>query len=249
MTVHPWLLCIDLDDTLIVQGQWFVESSLRCATIIAAAFGRRTPYPLELFTRQHEIDQALIAERGMNVENFVEAWVHVYRAHCADQGVSAEAYVEERLRYAANGTVRGPFAPIAGVVDALTALNAAGHELHLVTKGVEEFQLRKAHESGVAPYFRSLNVCLHDKREALERLCRGRRERVMMIGDSLRSDIHPAVTMGILATLVPGDAWSYHRSVHVPDDAYLRIPTFDRLPALLADLEREGRVAASQSQT
>jgi putative hydrolase of the HAD superfamily len=119
------------------------------------------------------------------------------------------------------------------IADTLAALAGRGR-LVLVTKGDLLHQEAKLAASGLGELFSGIEIVSDKTAETFHRLFA--REGVapveaIMAGDSLRSDIHPALDAGAYAAFIPQDgAWS-HEQAEIPADH----PRFRQL-ARLADL-------------
>jgi putative hydrolase of the HAD superfamily len=131
-----------------------------------------------------------------------------------------------------------PLEVIAGVVDTLAYL-APRHDLVMVTKGDADEQRLKIEASGLEPWFqRSFVVPEKDPetyRKVLVELGFDAR-RTWMIGNSPRSDINPALQVGMNAVLVPHPhTWSLeHERLAEPVDGqtFLSIAAISDLRAL-----------------
>lgn len=109
------------------------------------------------------------------------------------------------------------------------------YPLMLITKGESTHQYSKIERSGIAGYFRHIEV-VHDKSPAiyasvLERL-QLQPERFMMIGNSMRSDILPVLQLGSWAVYVPNEMTWVHEHSEQPPANRQRMYTIDRLAEL-----------------
>lgn len=118
------------------------------------------------------------------------------------------------------------------------------YRLILVTKGDLFDQERKLAASGLADYFAAIEV-VSDKNEAtyrriFERHTEGAAH-TLMAGNSLKSDILPAIAAGAFAVYVPHDlTWSYEHAEEPQDETrYARIEHLGQMPALLERLESQ----------
>src|SRR5690606_21830239 len=116
------------------------------------------------------------------------------------------------------------------------------HRLILVTKGDVFDQERKLAASGLAEYFAAIEI-VTDKNAAtyariFERHTDGARHTVM-VGNSLRSDVLPALAAGGYAVYVPHDlTWSYeHAEAPVDEPRYASIAHLGELADALAQFE------------
>src|SRR5262249_35883250 len=98
-----------------------------------------------------------------------------------------------------------PIELIEGVEETLEYL-ASRHDLTLFTKGNPEEQKLKVDRSGLAIYFGHTAIVKEKDAGAYSRLIHERRmdsSRAWMIGNSPKSDINPALEVGINAVFVP----------------------------------------------
>jgi putative hydrolase of the HAD superfamily len=89
---------------------------------------------------------------------------------------------------------------------------AARHELILFTKGHPEEQAYKIEVSGLAPHFRHTAIVKEKDAASFRALvaeCGLALERTWMVGNSPRSDINPALEIGLGAVYIPhARTWS-----------------------------------------
>ena len=233
-----WVICLDLDDTLMPTNFRYHEASWKCGLIIARALGTANPSPLEIIKLQTKIDEELLSTYGFQIERFPQSWVRTYEQLCDKLGVAPNAKVSSRLYNTASHFKYGPFRSFAGVKALLRKLRRSGHKLHLITMGVDHLQRRKVEQAGLEKCFETIQVTERDKRSAMAEVLKQTRARpVMMVGDSLRSDMHPAKELGITTV------WISHPmqdpSAVKPDHA---IRNVGELPKLLERLQsRRGK--------
>lgn len=145
---------------------------------------------------------------------------------------------------AARELLTHPIETIPYVDQTLTALQDR-YRLILVTKGDVFDQERKIAASGLAEYFAAIDIVADKTQAAYERIFAERADgpaRTVMVGNSLRSDIIPALAAGAYAVYVPHDlTWSYeHAEEPVAQKRYARIPHLGELEAALASFDRDG---------
>ncbi|WP_091075690.1 HAD family hydrolase [Micromonospora nigra] len=122
---------------------------------------------------------------------------------------------------------------IPGVADTLGEL-VSRHDLHVFTKGNLAEQQQKYDASGLARFFSGVHI-VDDKRTADYRALLDRLgldpAATWMIGNSPKSDIHPARQVGMGAVLIPNEnTWVLEHQELDPDPGVL---TLTRFPELL----------------
>ncbi|MGB6421518.1 MAG: HAD family hydrolase, partial [Anaerolineales bacterium] len=117
------------------------------------------------------------------------------------------------------------------------------YDLMLVTKGESFEQMRKVRQSGLAGYFRYIEVVGEKSKETyLELLGKYRFEpsRFLMIGNSLRSDVIPVLEIGGQAVLIPYDQTWFHENEGDQKNTtadYYEIEHLGQLPDLIRRIE------------
>lgn len=125
--------------------------------------------------------------------------------------------------------------------DALEALSGK-YFLVLITKGDLFDQERKLAQSGLGDYFDAVEI-VSDKTATTYRRIFGKHgegpERAMMIGNSLKSDIVPAIAAGAWGVFVPHELTWVLEHVDKPEEAprFREIPDLGHVPDLVASLQ------------
>ncbi len=126
---------------------------------------------------------------------------------------------------------------------ATVARLAASHRLLLVTKGDLRDQERKLARSGLAPHFQHTEIVAEKDAATYARILR-RHEispaEFLMVGNSLKSDVLPALDLGAWAVLVPYPLlWSAEAAAGPPPAAagrFFQLQSLKELPDLVAGL-------------
>lgn len=116
------------------------------------------------------------------------------------------------------------------------------HNLMLITKGDAIEQARKIEKSGLAQYFRFIEI-VADKTTDVYRTVLNRYRidaaRFLMVGNSLRSDILPVLEIGGQAVYIPYEhTWAHELTVEgaLAEDGYYELEHLGQLPALVRQL-------------
>ena len=118
------------------------------------------------------------------------------------------------------------------------------YRLILITKGDLFDQERKLAASGLAEYFAAVEI-VSDKTEAIYRRIFTQHadgpDRTLMVGNSLKSDVLPALAAGGFGVYVPHDlTWSFEHAEEPADNPrYARIAHLGELPAAIAAFEAQ----------
>lgn len=126
--------------------------------------------------------------------------------------------------------------------DVLTELSL-DYGLMMITKGESFEQMRKVRQSGLAGYFRYIEVVGDKSKETYQELLgkyRFEPSRFLMIGNSMRSDVIPVLEIGGQAVLIPYDqTWFYENdNEHTITTAdYYEIEHLSQLPDLIRSIK------------
>ena len=87
--------------------------------------------------------------------------------------------------------------------------------MHVITLGTREIQRRKLTVSKLIKYFDEVHYESYDKCKPLTNLKKKYGEKnICMIGNSMRTDINPALKLGLDAIYIPRGNW--HRFIQEP---------------------------------
>lgn len=230
-------IAFDADDTLWQNERFFRLTEQRFSALLA-------PY-----TDAPDLTERLIAAvtrnlrfYGFGMKGFTLSMVETaleVTEHRVPGPVIAEilAAGRELLTY--------PIETLPYVDQALSALEQR-YRLILVTKGDVFDQERKLAASGLAEYFSAIEIVGDKDVTTYERVFARHTEgasHTVMVGNSLRSDIVPALAAGAYAVYVPHDlTWAYeHAEEPAPSSRYARVSHLGELEAVL------DRFAATES--
>ena len=123
---------------------------------------------------------------------------------------------------------------------------AARHRLMLITKGDVLDQESKLARSGLGEFFREIEVVSDKTAQSYTDLFRNHAidpRRVLMVGDSLRSDILPVLELGGWAVYIPYPGAWLHEAAAAPlpgTPRFYQLEQLAQLPDLLDQVEAEG---------
>lgn len=222
----------DADDTLWHNERFFQLTQARFAELLA-----------DHADRDHLTERLIAAERrnvghyGFGVKGFVLSMIETA---LEVTGNRVPGSVIGELIAAGQEMLRYPIELLPHAQDAVLAL-AGRYRLVLITKGDLLDQERKLAQSGLGDLFDAVEVVSDKTPEVYDKLFRRHgngAEAAMMIGNSLRSDILPALAAGAWGVHVPHAlTWAYEHA-DVPENAprFRSLPDLSQLPGLVAAL-------------
>ena len=127
-------------------------------------------------------------------------------------------------------------------VEETVAKVADQHPLLLITKGDLLHQQNKVSDSGLAPYFRHVEVVSHKTPETYAAILKRfgvEPARFLMVGNSMRSDILPVLEVGGWTVHVPSDRTWGHEVAELPPEVgerFFEVEQLDQVPELLQSI-------------
>ncbi|MBW7455926.1 HAD family hydrolase [Paenibacillus sepulcri] len=208
-------LLFDLDDTLIHCNRYFYLVIDQFADFMSTWF-RGYGIPSETIrSKQTEIDIAGVHAVGFMSEHFPQSFIDTYRYFTEQTGRARSVIEEDQLWKLGRSVYELEVEPYPFMEETLDTLASNGHELHLYTGGEMLIQQRKIQQMQLQRYFDTrIYVRSHKNIDAMEGiLSEGGFERssTWMIGNSLRTDVIPALTSGIHAIHMKSESeWIYN---------------------------------------
>lgn len=223
---------VDWDDTIAENIRYFHQAATDLATHIARLTGADFARVKE---RGEELDLATVRRLGLVKDSLAIAWTDCYREFCASAEMAADPQEERAIQMIATGPYEAQQEIRPGAPETLKWLRENGFEITIWTAGDQDVQGRKIRRSGLHHLVHREQIVI-DKTPDRLHLAMGDRDprRCFVVGNSLHSDIRPALTLGLLAFHVPAETWAYdHSRVDLTDPNYHRIAGIHDLPGAL----------------
>jgi len=224
-------IAFDADDTLWHHEKYFVAAKDRFLELL-------TPYgdPGKIESALHDTEIGNVRHYGFGIKSYTLSMVET-AVSVTDGRVPGKLIGE--LVELGRAMLTHPVDPFPGVRDTLAALKP-DHRLLVVTRGDLFDQERKLEASGLIDFFDEIEIVSDKTKAVYERIFTRHGDgpaRSMMIGNSMRADVTPALEAGAWGVHIPSEhVWTLDIDAD-PIDA----SRFRRLPAILdvLDLVRE----------
>ncbi len=195
---------------------------------------------INLISRLDELDAQRVAIKGFTSDRFIESMLIIYaqfsKLYSLEWNVQVEKKIigfDETLKY---------MPPL--YEDTIQALeNLKKHaRLFLFSIGDQETQLSKIKKLGLAHFFEKTHIVKTKNKDVLEIFITKlgvNTKHVWMVGNSIRSDVVPALSIGLNSILVDRGNWKYDQCV-LPEQGklnYIRVKTLkDAADKILVDM-------------
>lgn len=236
-------ILFDLDDTLIYCNKYFFFVVDQFVDSMTTWFRGYEPVSAgAVRDMQMERDIALIGNTGFKSEHFPQSFIDTY-VHYSDLTGRKRSVVEEDFLWKLGMSVYDhETEPYPHMEETLDALAEAGHELHLYTGGELLIQRRKIERMNLERYFDAARIYIRQLKnnEALEQILANNafdRTATWMVGNSIRTDVVPALTAGIHAIhMRTMEEWHYNViQINVqPKGAFLTLDHLREVPQAIS---------------
>ena len=233
-------LILDLDDTLIHCNKYFVESRNRFANVLKKWF--KTLSKEEILQKQSEIDIKSVEQHGLHSSIYTESLVATYRYFCEKKGRKMKGSEINQIQKIGQSVFQRKVKPFPYMYEILDTLQAERHQLYLFTGGDEENQNRKISQLRLTDYFEErIFIFEHKNTEALQQVLNkinADKKNTWLIGNSLKTDIKPAIELGLNAIHIPAEIeWSYNIvDIEIePSGTYAELKSIVQLPEYIRE--------------
>lgn len=206
------LVLVDFDDTLVATAERFQRARQQLfALLVSQGFDETHARHVH----HHEVDPGMRERFGFGPQRLPPSFQLTYRRLCS--AARTEAQPDVLAECARLGeAVAGPPPPIDGAIDALRALAARFRTAVYTQTGDADYQLDCIRGAGVLQVLPIDRVHILPRktvaefRETVRQYQIRDPQHVWMVGNSLRSDINPALEAGANAILIEqDDPWEY----------------------------------------
>jgi putative hydrolase of the HAD superfamily len=228
MTINT--VALDADDTL-----WHNESIFHLTqdnyVDLLKAYGE----PDHMKARLLEVEIKNLKLYGYGVKSFtlsmIETAIELTRG-----AVPAKTIME--ILNLGRAMLEHPVEPLPGVGETLEALKD-GYKLIMVTKGDLMNQEQKLARSGLGDYFQAIEIVSEKDANTYRRIVARqgiRPEATVMIGNSMKSDVLPALEAGLWGIHIPYHITWAHEHAEPPSDSprFAKLETIRALPGWLS---------------
>jgi len=193
----------------------------RAAKVKFARLMRRhvgTPSPTAIETLER-LDRENVKRFGFSAHRFPTSMAESYVRLAEATGQRPDPRVRARVKAVAANVFQLPARRINGAKSVLSLLRGNGFAMVLCTKGDDDVQRSRICASGVSRFFDKVYVVPQKAEpEFIDILGEQHVDptEACSIGDSVRSDINPAITLGMSAVWIKKENWSFETECVLP---------------------------------
>lgn len=223
-------IAFDADDTLWALQNFFEDVEDEYCDLLSD-YGSKEEISASLF----ETESGNMEDLGYGVKAFTISLVE--NAVKVSQG-EVSAKLIGRIVELGKTLLRLDARPLEGVEETLARLRQMRqYKLAVFTKGELQDQENKLWRSGLQRYFDVVSIVSDKTPEAYRRLCRElevKPEELVMVGNSFKSDIVPALKIGASAVHIPfHTTWAHEKTEEFAHERLRRISRFEEIMDIL----------------
>ena len=216
MANHAKLIIFDGDDTLWATQPLYNTAKQQLINLLTGF----PCTPSQVISLLEQIDVQRVASLGFSRERFPESMVLTYEILAKQFDIVPSDAMIKAIRRIGYGIFEQPAPLYPDTLQVLSRLRL-NFRLALLTKGDPDVQRARIEGSRTAFLFDTIHIV--DKKEAKEyrqivQALDEKPERAWAIGNSIKSDINPALEVGMHCILLDRDTWHYeHDGLHSGD--------------------------------
>lgn len=223
----------DADDTLWHNERFFHLTQQRFADLLADYAPRE-----HLDSRLYEAEKRNLGHYGFGVKGFTLSMIET--AIEVTDGKVPSAVISDLLA-TGRDMLAHPLELLPYAQEAVETL-ARDHHLVLITKGDLLHQERKLAQSGLGDLFDRVEIVSDKARITYSRIfatCPGGPEAAMMVGNSMKSDVRPAIEAKAWGVYVPHElGWAFEHADPPEAPRYREIRDLSKLVPLVDEVEQ-----------
>lgn len=230
------VIIFDGDDTLWRTEPLYDEARGAAAQVVMG-FGVD---PLAWEGLQRRTDLANVGRFGLSAERFPTSCVEAFLELASRTGLTAGSE-EIRAVESAASSVFERVAPLVPHAEEVLSDLQRSHRLILLTQGDPRVQRKRVLDSGLAGWFDEALIAATKSAQVLAGVVdhfRVPHDRSWMVGNSLPSDINPAVAAGMRAIWIDAHVWEHERreALQLSDLVFVAESISD-VPSIVSQLE------------
>ena len=192
---------------------------------------------------ERRIDVDNVSRFGFSTERFPTSCVEAYDALCAAKSVTPTTDVRQRIADAARTVFSTDPLLLPHAREILEQLREQGIRLALLTKGDAVLQRRRIDHSGLARMFDIIRVVDEKSPETFQEVVNSlsaQPERSWSIGNSIKSDVLPAIEAHLRAVWIDAHVWEHETLSNLPkNQSVLVANSIAQVPELITAIDAD----------
>lgn len=222
-------LFFDLDDTLLPTQELYNQTKEEVASYISKLTKIEIKEIMDLF---EAIDLKNAKTLGLSKHRFPKSWMDTY-SQLSDVKDEKEIKVVKTMAEKVFTTELKPFKEAKQM---LSDLRQQGFEMYILTSGEQDVQERRIKQSGLSLYFDGFYIIPLKNTATMQSIIKEPINSVM-IGNSLKSDIEPALSIGMTAVHIERVTWGFDKAQVDKTDRNYYQSSLEFLPEVIKNIQ------------
>lgn len=222
----------DFDDTIVQTNKEFEKTNHQSAEIIAVAvYGNKLNVEV-IKAFQRKLDVEMVKTYGFIPPRYLMSWLATYDHFAKEEKLAVKQETKELIESTVNNLYVRRYENIPQSIPVMKQLKDEGYSMIVLTAGQDEIQKRKVRESGAIDFVEEVIVYPKKTPETLQEVM-GRFPAVhhAMIGNSLKSDIYPALENNAWGFHFERDTWEADQhEIDRGHEKYIHLPCLSDIP-------------------
>ena len=201
----------DGDDTLWSSEQLYDDARSRGRLIVSNSGLNGAEWE----QRERLLDVQNVAKFKYSTDRFPTSCVQAYEELCRSSGRRIDNGITTQIRRTAKSAFENDPPVMPGAKETLALLRSRGARLALLTKGDYALQCRRIERSGLREFFDVIRIVPEKTSDVIRDVVSALgvdAGSTWMVGNSMRSDIFPAMKAGLRTVRIPAHVWEYERT-------------------------------------
>jgi len=235
LNMENTLLIFDFDDTIIATNMEFEKTNELVANKLSTLLYGNTEKVSEILMMQRQFDIELIKTYGFARPRYLLSWNKTYEYFCEQTNHDIDLEVVKEVELLVNDVYERRFENIPDSIPVLKELRDAGYRMVILTAGEDEIQRKRVKESGALDFVDDVYVYIVKTPTTLKEVMdKNPAQHYVMIGNSLKSDIHPALENDVWAFHFERETWEADQfDIDFAHPKYVHIPKLTEIPKKL----------------
>lgn len=222
----------DFDDTIVQTYTEFERTNHQAAEIIAKELFHEVRYMDEIKSYQRKLDVEMISSYGFVPKRFIMGWLNTYEHFAKISGKSPNSEVKAEIEKTAKDVYVRKYKNVPDAIPVLRRLKSKGFSNLILTAGVDQIQKRRVVESGAINFVDHVYVYPQKTPDTLQNIIKLHpASEYVMIGNSLRSDIYPALANDVWGFHYVQETWEAdHFDIDTNNEKYVALNSLSEVP-------------------
>lgn len=200
----------DMDDTLIQTQEVYMNAKTKNIELLHSLF-ESTFTKDEIAMSFARIDRQNIDAYGFSMERFPMSWIDTYHHLINVSSGTHSTSIENLIRKNAEAVFKTNIPLYDDAIESLEYACSLGFEVNLLTLGEEKVQQKRIDDARIRDHFDNIHIVSEKSYASYKKILKGKKpENCTMIGNSLRSDIHPSLQHKMKAIhILRSKRWHY----------------------------------------